>query len=297
MSLARRREARSGWLFVAPAAMHLAVFAAFPILYALFLSLFDWNLLEEARPFVGLATYRSVLSDSDFWNAMWNSTRYALMAVPAGAIVALLVASCVAQRLRGMAFFRTLFYIPSISSGVAISMLWIYVYLPQSGMINSLLQMAGLPHETAFLDEVRWAMLALVFMSIWIGLGPRMIVFVAGIMGIPPSLYEAAEIDGASRTQQFFHVTLPMLAPTTFFVLVTSTISAFQLFTPIYMMTQGAPMNSTDVVGYHIYVEAWKKFEVGTAAAQSFVLLVAIAIFSLLQFRLMRSQLEGYSAA
>lgn len=296
MSLARRREARNGLLFVAPAALHLAAFAAFPILYALYLSFFDWNLLEEARPFVGFLTYQGVLADSDFWNAMWNSTRYALIAVPAGTVAALLVACVVAQRLRGMAFFRTLFYIPSISSGVAISMLWIYVYLPQNGMVNSILGLIGLPNGTAFLDEVAWAMLALVFMSVWVGFGPRMIVFVAGIMGIPPTLYEAAEIDGASRTQQFVHVTLPMLAPTTFFVLVTSTISAFQLFTPIYMMTQGGPMNSTDVVGYHIYVEAWKKFEVGTASAQSFVLLVAIASFSLLQFRLMRGQLEGYSS-
>jgi multiple sugar transport system permease protein len=152
-----------------------------------------------------------------------------------------------------------------------------------------------------FLGKSEWAMWALVFMSIWIGLGPKMVLFLAGLIGIPPSLYEAAEIDGATKWTSFWRVTLPMLVPTTFFVMVTSTIGAMQVFTPVYMMTQGGPGDekgnmTTDVVGYHIYTEAWTNFNTGLASAKSFVLLIVIAAISLFQFRMMKRQMEGYSA-
>jgi multiple sugar transport system permease protein len=287
---------RVGYWFVAPATLHLLGFALIPIGYALFLSFYDWDLLRAQRPFVGLKNYTDLGSDAAFWNAMWNSTRYAVVSVPLGMAVALGVAILVNQKIRGLAIFRTLYYLPAITSGVAISMLWIYVYLPKSGMINATLGMFGWPNETDFLNEVHWAMWALVFMSIWTGLGPRMVLFLAGLIGIPVSLYEAAELDGASRWRTFWSVTLPMLTPTTLFVLVTSTISAFQIFTPIYMMTRGGPLDSTDVVGYHIYVTAWKRFNVGEASAQSFVLLLVIAAVSWFQYRFMRDRLEAYRA-
>ncbi len=290
-----RRQERVGWLFVGPAVVHLVVFALVPILYALYLSLFRWNLLKDTKPFVGLGNYVETLRDGAFWNAMGNSARFAAAAVPLGMLVALLIAMLVAQKLRGVGFFRTLFYIPAVSSGVAVSMLWIYVYLPESGLINTASAVFGIP-SIDFLNKEEWAMWALVFMAMWTGLGPKMIIYVAGLLGIPESLYEAASLDGASPLRRFWNVTLPMLAPTTLFVLVTSTIGAFQLFTPIYMMTKGGPNDSTNVIGYHIYREAWQKFHAGSAAAQSFVLLVVIAGVAFLQFKLMKRQLEGYSA-
>jgi len=290
-----KRQQLTGWLFIAPATLHLLVFAVVPIFYALYLSLFRWNLLKDTKPFVAFENYTDTLRDGAFWNAMWNSTRFALTAVPLGMVVALLVAMLVAQKLKGVGFFRTLFYIPAVSSGVAVSMLWIYVYLPETGLINTASSVFGI-ESVDFLNKEEWAMWALVFMAVWTGLGPKMIIYVAGLLGIPESLYEAAELDGASAFAKFKSVTLPMLAPTTLFVLVTSTIGAFQLFTPIYMMTKGGPNDSTNVVGYHIYREAWQKFHAGSAAAQSFVLLVAIAGVAYLQFRLMKRQLEGYSA-
>lgn len=290
-----KRQQRVGWVFVGPAVVHLLVFAVVPIFYALYLSLFRWNLLKDTKPFVGLGNYAETLQDGAFWKAMGNSTRFALAAVPLGMLVALFVAMLVAQKLKGVGFFRTLFYIPAVSSGVAVSMLWIYVYLPETGLINVASSAFGIP-SVDFLNKEEWAMWALVFMAVWTGLGPKMIIYVAGLLGIPESLYEAAELDGASPFAKFKAVTLPMLAPTTLFVLVTSTIGAFQLFTPIYMMTKGGPNDSTDVVGYHIYREAWQKFHAGSAAAQSFVLLLVIAGVAYLQFRMMRRQLEGYSA-
>lgn len=295
----RKAEERVGWLFVGPALFHLVAFAIFPILFALYLSFFDWHILRQdlaQAPFVAFANYTETLREPQFWNAMWNSTRYAIPSVFLSVVVALIVALLVSQKIRGVTVFRTIYYIPAISSAVAISMLWIYVYLPKNGLINATLAAIGLNAETNFLSDIRWAMWALVFMSIWTGLGPKMIIFVAGILGIPPALYEASELDGATRWTQFWRVTLPMLAPTSFFVIVTSTIAAFQIFTPIYMMTQGGPMNSTDVIGYHIYTEAWVKFDVGTAAAKSFILLLLIALVAYGQYRGMRSQLEGYSA-
>ena len=291
----RRQESRAGWLFVAPAALHLAVFALAPVGYALWVSLFDWKILTGERPFVGLGQYASVLSDGAFLNALWNSFRFAVLSVPTGMAVALGVALLVAQPLRGMAFFRTLFYVPAIGSAVAVSMLWIYVYLPEFGLINATSKMFGLASED-FLNEPWWAMGALAFMSVWTGLGPKMVVYVAGLMAIPAALHEAASLDGASSWRRFWSVTLPQLAPTNLFVLVTSTIAAFQLFTPVYMMTKGGPLDSTDVVGYHVYTTAWHRFEVSTASAQSFVLLVVTGALAFVQFRLMRRQLGGYSA-
>ncbi len=284
-----------GYLFIAPATIHLLLFAWIPIAYAAYLSLFKWDLLKDAKPFIGLKNYVDTFQDQAFWNAMWNSTRYTLVSVPVGMVVALFVALMINQKLRGVTLFRTLYYIPAISSGVAVSMLWIYVYLPEHGLINTFLMRFG--QNIDFLSHPSWAMWALVFMSIWTGLGPRMILFLAGLIAIPTSLYEAADLDGSTPWKTFWHVTVPMLVPTTFFVLVTSTISAFQIFTPVYMMTKGGPEGTTDVVGYHIYSEAWEKFHVGLASAKSFILLLAILAVAYWQFRAMKSQLEGYSTA
>lgn len=289
-------KSKIGWLFVAPAVLHLLVFAVIPIFYALYLSLFQWNLLKDDKPFVGLANYVNALRDGAFWSAMLNSARFTLMAVPLGMLVALLVAILVAQKLRGVSFFRTVFYVPAVSSGVAVAMLWIYVYLPDKGLINATAALFGLS-SIDFLNKEEWAMWAIAFMSVWTGLGPKMIIYVAGLLGIPETLYEAAEIDGARGATRFWKITLPMLAPTTLFVLVTSTIGAFQLFTPVYMMTRGGPNDTTSVIGYHIYREAWQKFHAGSAAVQSFLLLIVIAGVAYAQYRMMKSQLEGYSAA
>lgn len=293
----RKREGLTGWLFLSPAFAHLLLFALLPIGYAFYISLFKANLLKGVQQFVGVENYRFSLTDETFWNAMWNSARYALISVPFGMAVALLVALMVNQKLKGMAIFRTIFYVPAITSGVAIAMLWIYVYLPEVGAINTMLGALGIENKTDFLNNASWAMPALIFMSAWTGLGPRMVIYLAGLVGIPPTLYEAAELDGASRTRQFFSITLPLLAPTTFFVAVTSTISAFQVFTPVYMMTKGGPDSATDVVGYHIYTEAWMNFHTGLAAAKSFVLLAVIAAVSILQFRIMRNQMRGYAVS
>ena len=302
MSLSKR-ENRSGWLFVAPATLHLVLFAILPIGFTLYLSLFRWKLYQPSKTFLGLQNYLYSFRDAAFLNALGNSLKYALVAVPSGVIVALAVAILLNQKIRMSAFFRTIYYLPAISSGVAISMIWIYIFLPETGLINSML--ISLSHFLSrfthrefydgvdFLGKSETALWSLAFMSIWIGLGPKVVLFLAGLIGVPQTLYEAAMLDGASGWQSFRRITLPMIVPTSLFVVVTSTISAIQVFTPVYMMTKGGPEDSTDVVGFHIYNEAWTSFNTGLASAKSFILFVLIACVALVQFRMTRRQLEG----
>ncbi len=291
------RKRAVGYAFVAPAVAHLLLFALVPIGFAFYLSFFHWDLLQDNNRFAGLENYSNLLQDAGFWKAMVNSLVYTAVSVPVGLAVALGIALLVAKPLKGQALFRTVFYIPSVMSQVATAMVWIYVLLPKTGFVNTVLGWLKLPDGTDFLNQVGWAMASLAFMSVWVGLGPRMILYLAGLMGIPDTLYEAAELDGADKRVQFWSVTLPMLAPTTLFIVVTSTIAAMQLFTPVYMMTKGGPLDTTDMVGYHIYTTAWRDFQIGDASAQSFVLLFVVMAVSWVQFRLQRGQLDAYSAA
>jgi len=290
--MSAKRTHWHGYLFVAPATVYLVVFSLVPMAVAAYLSLHHWPLLGKERWFVGLANYAQALGDPFFRGAFWNTVVFAALAVPLGMVSSLAVAVLVNQRLRGVTVFRTLYYVPAVSSGVAVSMVWIWIFLPHDGLINTVLKWLGGAGDVDFLGDPSLALPALVLMSLWMGLGPRMVIFLAGLQGIPHSLYESAEIDGAGPWQRFRHITLPMLVPTTFFVLVTSTISAFQLFTQVYVMTKGGPRRATDVVVYHIYKEAWHKFAIGSASAQSYILLAVIVAISVLQFRLMRRRLR-----
>lgn len=296
MMRSRSEQNWRGYLFVAPATLYLAVFVFAPMVIAAYMSLHRWHLLKPDHPFVGLDNYARLLADPLFRNAIYNTFVYVALSVPLGVVTSLAVAVLVAQPLPGTGAFRTLFFMPAISSKVAISMVWIWVLLPDVGLLNSLLRALGFAGETNFLGEPGWAMFSLVLLSLWVGLGPRMIIFVAGIQSIPRTLFEAAALDGCTPWQRFRHVTLPLLAPTTLFVVVTTTIAAFQLFTEVYMMTKGGPRRTTDVVLYHIYREAWQKFEIGMASAMSYVLFALIVVAALIQLRIMRRGLTGATA-
>lgn len=291
-----------GYWFVAPAMIYLGLFSFVPMLVALWLSLHRWHLLRADHRFVGLGNFRDLLSDPFFVNAIRNSLLFTALSVPLGMAVALAAAVLLDRPRPGVGVFRTIYYIPSVCSQVALSMIWIWVLMPDVGLVNWLLGRfnaavmalggrAWFETGVNYLDH--YAMTAVVLLSVWIGLGPRMIIFLAGLQGIPVTLYEAAEVDGATAWQRFRHVTLPLLMPTTFFVLVTSTIASLQLFTPIYVMTQGGPNRATDVVVYHIYKEAWHKFQVGRSSAMSYILFFIILAVALLQFRAMKKRSEA----
>lgn len=282
----RLRQVLAGYGFVAPAGVHLLIFSLGPILFALFISFHAWSILVPEKPFVGLANYAEVLSSDDFWNSLKNTALYTLH-VPVGMAVSLGLALLLNRaNLPGLGILRTIFFLPSITSFVAIAIVWQWIYNPDFGLLNYALSWLGLG-PLQWLHHPGTALLSLMLMAIWVQVGYQMVIFLAGLQNIPALLYEAAIIDGAGAWQRFRHVTLPLLKPTTFFILVTSIIGSFQVFTQVYVMTEGGPLQATEVIVYHIYKNAWDYLRMGFASAMSFVLFVLIMVLTLLQFRLM----------
>ena len=288
----QQTETRTALGFLSPSLIHLVVFIFTPIVFAAYLSTHRWDIVVPNTPFIGLGNFKEMLHDSTFWNALKNTLVYTLN-VPVGMAISLVVALMMNKRLRGLGFLRTLYFLPSVTSFVAIALVWMWIYHPTFGAANFLLNLVGLP-SLQWLNSTQTAMLSVIIFSIWLGLGYQMVIFLAGLQGIPEELYDAARIDGTSNWKRFWHITLPLLKPTTFFILVTSLIASFQVFTSIYVMTAGGPVGSTDVIVYHIYQAAWEQLRMGYASAMSWVLFVIIMIVTWLQFKLMGSA-EDYS--
>jgi multiple sugar transport system permease protein len=278
----RMRQALHAWGFLAPSLTHLLLFSIGPILFAFYLSFHRWNLVEAQRPFVGLANYRALLGDAAFGHALVNTAIYVLF-VPVGMAVALGLALLVNRRMRGLRLLRTVFFLPYITSFVAISLVWKWMYDPDFGLFNNILGRLGLPAQP-WLSSPATAMPSLMLMSVWMYAGYMMVIFLAGLQNIPESLYESARIDGAGTWQRFRRITLPMLRPTTFFVLVTMVIFMFQVFTAVYVMTEGGPLHATDVIVYHIYRNAWEYLRMGYASAMAWVLFGIVFVITLVQY-------------
>ncbi|KPK65045.1 MAG: hypothetical protein AMS21_05785 [Gemmatimonas sp. SG8_38_2] len=274
----------TAWAFVSPSLLLLLLFSAGPLLFAFYLSFHNWNLLDPVKPFVGLQNYFDLAEDRLFWNAAKNTALYSLY-VPATMVCALGVAVLLNRSIKGVAILRAIFFLPYVTSFVAISIVWQWMYDPDFGVFNWALGTIGLgPYP--WLNSPTTALLALIVMAVWIHIGFQMIIFLAGLQSIPNEFYEAAMIDGAGPWRRFFRITLPLLRPTTFFVLVTSIIGSFQVFTFVYVMTEGGPLHATDVIVYHIYQNAWRFLRMGYASAMSWVLFAVIFLVTLVQFRL-----------
>jgi ABC-type sugar transport system permease subunit/ABC-type glycerol-3-phosphate transport system substrate-binding protein len=285
-----RRTTRTAFSFLAPSLLHLIVFMFTPIAFSAYLSLHRWDVVVPDKPFIGLDNFSEMLGDPLFWNALKNTFVYSLN-VPLGMIVSLSVALMLHKRLKGLGFLRTLYFLPGVSSFVAIALVWMWIYHPSFGAANFFLTSLGF-EPSQWLNSEKTAMLSVMIFSIWLGLGYQMVIFLAGLQGIPEELYDAARIDGANNRHCFWKITLPLLKPTTFFILVTSLISSFQVFTSIYVMTAGGPVRSTDVIVYHIYQAAWEQLRMGYASAMSWVLFVLIMVVTWLQFRLLGKEVE-----
>lgn len=286
------REAATGWAFIGPSLALLLVFSAAPLLFAFYLSFHGWNLVEPAKPFVGLRHYVQLAGDGLFWNAAKNTLIYSLY-VPATMVLSLAVALLLNRSFRGVALLRAVFFMPYITSFVAISIVWQWMYDPEFGLFNWALGLVGLgPYP--WLSNPATALPALMILAVWIHIGFQMVIFLAGLQAIPSELYEAAMIDGAGRWRRFWRITVPLLKPTTFFVLVTSAIGSFQVFTFVYVMTEGGPLRATDVIVYHIYQNAWQFLRMGYASAMSWVLFAAIFAITLLQFKLLGRRITPY---
>jgi multiple sugar transport system permease protein len=280
-----RRTLAVSLTFISPSLIHLVVFVFTPIIFSAYLSLHRWDIVVPEKPFVGLGNFSDMAGDSMFWNALKNTLLYSLN-VPFGMALSLVVALMMHRKLKGLNILRTLYFLPSVTSFVAIALVWMWIYHPTFGAANFFLSLVGLPPQQ-WLNSSGIAMISIMIFTIWMGIGYQMVIFLAGLQGIPEEFYEAARIDGASRWQRFWSITLPLLKPTTFFILVTSFIASFQVFTTVYIMTAGGPVRSTDVIVYHIYQSAWEQLRMGYASAMSWVLFLIIMIATWIQFKLM----------
>ncbi len=283
-------------VFLAPFLLLFVAFRAGPVLASLVLSLTDYDGLS--RPiWVGLAHYKDILTGTEastrlFWKSVVNTLYFTVGQVgfemTTGLGLALLVN---ARILKAKSVWRTVYYLPVVTSLVAASMIWLWLYHPQSGLLNLVLQRLGLPRLT-WLSDIRLAMPSIILMTVWQGAGWSMVIYLAGLQGIPESLYEAAQIDGAEKWQQFHHITLPLLAPVTLFVVIISCISALQVFSQIFVMTGGGPLNATTTVTHQIWTNAFRFFRLGFASAMSFLLFLVILMISILNNRLFGRSIE-----
>ena len=287
-----RHAALSAWVFLAPALLLIAVFFFLPVLAALLLSFTDFDIyalgdLDRLR-FVGFANYLQLLQSPLFWTALGNTFYFVVVGGPLSVAVSLGAALLVNSRLtRFPGFFRAAFFLPVVTTLVAVAVVWRYLYHPRYGLLNYGLSLLGI-EPIDWLGDPAWAMPAIILMAVWKNFGFNMIIFIAGLQNIPAQLYEAARIDGASAWQQFRHITLPLLGPTFLFVALMTMIGYFQVFAEPYVMTQGGPANRTLSVVLLMYEEGFRWWNMGYASAAAFVLFALILAATVLQLKLRR---------
>lgn len=284
MKRLRSRETLVGYLFIAPWLIGFVLFKLGPLAFSLGMSFCDWDIINPPR-FIGLANYAGLIGDSLFWTSLANTAYYFLW-VPLAIVLAIPLAVLLNQPIRGVTLFRALYYLPSVTSGAVVAMIWIWMLHPHYGVINSLLGNLGITGPL-WLSSPEWAMPGLLLVRMFY-IGPIIVIFLAGLKGIPQSLYEAAWLDGASGWKAFRFVTLPMLTPVILFNFVMYTILALQAFTEPYVMTAGGPMNRTLLYVIYLYNNAFGYFRMGYASALAWVLFVVILLITIAQLRLSR---------
>ncbi|MFJ8849128.1 carbohydrate ABC transporter permease [Streptomyces sp. NPDC102437] len=280
-----RRRQRAGMLMVAPALLHASLWIGLPVLASVVLAFTKYDVLT-APQFVGLDNFSEMMGDAVFRKSVVNTIIYTFFTVPFGMALGLLIALALHTGLKARGIFRTAVFIPQVTATVAIALVWLWIYNPGNGLLNTLLSFLGI-EGPAWLSSTTWAMPSVILVGIWQGIGMKMLIYLAALQSLPKELYEAASVDGASKVRQFFSITLPLLKPATFFVLITSMISAFQSFDQIYILTDGGPGNSTTMMTFEIYKSAFREFRIGYASAQSLVLFVLLMGFTLVNRRIM----------
>ncbi len=287
---ADRRETLTAWGFLAPSALHLLVFTAGPLAFTLYVSMHDWDLLRVDRPFVGLGNYAELARDPLFWRALANTALYALY-VPVSMALALGAALILDQPLKGMKALRAVVFLPTVVSYVAIAVVWQWMFNVDFGLLNFLMRAVQLP-AVDWLGNPKTALVAVMIVSAWVQLGYQMVIYLAGLQGIPAHLHEAATLDGAAAWARFRHITFPLLRPVTVYLFVTGIIWSFQVFTLVYVMTEGGPVHATDVLVYRIYQNAWEFRRMGYASAMSWVLFAILLGLTLLQWRALNRKVD-----
>ena len=280
----RKRDERvAAYIFVAPAVILLIAFLVVPMIYTVYFSGFKYQIMRpDAMKFIGFENYQKLFSDKNFWLALKNTVYFTVIVVPCQCALALALALLVSKKFRGVAVFRTMYFAPQLTSMVVISVLWSVLYNanPNTGLINSILVSLGMS-PIKFLSDANTAMNSIIFMSAWQGAGYQMMIFLAGLQGIPRDQYEAASVDGATKFKQFLYITLPGLKGTIKYVIMITMIQAMKLFTQPYIMTQGGPKNSTKTLVYYIYAQGFQKGNFGYACSIAAVFFVIVVCMSM----------------
>lgn len=283
----RWRKNITGYLFIAPNLLGFIFLTLAPVVFSLLISFTDWNLFKgfKGMNFIGLQNYMGMFQDLWFTSSIQNNVVYTLGTIPVILILALFTAVILNDKVYGKNSIRAMFFMPYISNIVAISAIWMMLYNPSYGPINQFLMKIGIQNPPKWIASTRWALPSMMIISVWSGVGYNTVIYLAGLQGIPNELYESAEIDGANGWQKLSHITIPMLSPTTFFLLITNIISSFQVFGQINIMTQGGPGRATTVIAYYIYLSGFRYYKMGYAASMAWFLFAIIFIITLIQWK------------
>ncbi|MDR0878618.1 MAG: sugar ABC transporter permease [Treponema sp.] len=279
----RDSEERWGYFFIAPQFIGLLLFAVIPVIQSLGISFTRWNILEKPI-FVGLENYRRLLADPFTWRLFGNTVYFIVGHIVVTTFIALLAALALSNKLKGFVLYRTLFYLPNVTSSVAIALVWSWLFHPEYGLVNALLDTFGIP-PFGWYTTMNGAMPTVILLSVWQAAGYYMVIFLAGLNGISPTYYEAANIDGAGKLYCFFKITLPLLTPTLLFTLTMMLIGGFQVFNEPYMLTRGGPADASRTIVLEIYNTAFLYFRMGDAAVYSWILFVIVFVVTIMQFK------------
>jgi len=282
-SVAARRDWFAAFVFLLPNLVSIGLFTLIPVVAGFFLSFTNWDMLSDPQ-WVGLENYQDILKDRQFWNALRNTAIYTLIVIPGGLTVSMLLALALNSKIKGTAIYQAIFFLPYVSSTVAIALVWKWIYHPDYGVLNAMLRAVGLP-GVDWLTNPSVALISVAIVQIWQTAGYNMVLLLAGLRAIPKDYYEAARIDGASPWTIFWSITVPLLMPTIFFVTTISIIASFQVFNLIYVMTGGGPGNSTKVYVFYLWENGFSFFKMGYASALAYVLFVIILAITLIQAR------------
>jgi multiple sugar transport system permease protein len=280
-----RREALRGYIYISPFLLGFLIFSAYPMIASLFFSLTTYNIITAPR-WIGLDNYHEAFyTDRLFWSSIERTLRFTVMSVVIGVLGSLGIAMLLNQRFRGTTIFRTFFFLPSITPVIAAALLWAWIFQPTIGLLNYLLSLVGI-YGPGWLQSTTWAIPSLVTVALWGSIGgSRMIVFLAGLQGVPQEMYEAAEIDGASSWRKFLHITLPLISPTMFFNTVLAVIAALSVFSLAYIATGGGPSYASYFYVYHLFNNAFQFSRMGYASAMAWIFLVIVLLVTYIQFR------------
>lgn len=283
-----KRNLIKGLLFTSPWLVGFSIFVIYPVIASFYYSFCYYSVLQPAR-FIGFLNYKDLFTDPVFWKALWNTFYFAIFIIPLGFVMSLSLAMLLNTKVKGMAFYRLIFFIPSLVPMVAGSMLWMWIFNGEYGLLNNFLVNIGVPNPPNWLMDIRFAKTAIIIMSLW-GLGQTIVIYLAGLQDVPVSQLEAAELDGAKWFDKLIHVTIPMISPVIYFNVIMGIIGSFQVFGQAYIMTGGGPQRSTTFYTLYLYQTAFEDFRMGYASAMAWILFVIILILTLLVNRISKER-------